>query len=98
MEEILWVQTPPCRLCVPRREYARRPGCIGCEKLRPARPARRKVSKAPARPRLSAGEAKRRAARAAELRTRGLSLGEIAAALALPRSTVQGILGRAARG
>lgn len=95
MEEIRWIETPPCRGCVPRPEFRRRYACLGCEKLRPEK-RRRKAARptAPAQRRYGPREA----ARICAMRAAGRSYGEIAAALSLPRSTVQGIAARAARG
>ncbi len=97
MEEIRWIETPPCRSCVPQPEFRRRYACLGCEKLRPRPEKRRRKADHPT------ASAQRRydpreAVRICAMRAAGRSYGEIAASLSLPRSTVQGIVARAARG
>lgn len=91
MEEVTWVTTPPCRLCVPRPEFRRRIGCMGCEKLRP-RPAHQTVRRR--RAALTVRQREKRDGQIALLRAQGLSYGEIAARLSMARSTVQSVLER----
>lgn len=93
MEEIRWIETPNCRSCVPRPEYRRRFACLGCERLRPKPPAGKKPACRPPKPaRRHPPEQK---GTILAMRERGCSYGRIAAALSLPRSTVQGIIFRA---
>lgn len=93
MEKIRWIETPPCRACVPRPEYCRRFACLGCEKLRLKPPTESKPAGGPSARLCRVGRERR--GRILALRARGVSYGAIARELSLPRSTVQGIVFRA---
>lgn len=101
MEEILWVTTPLCRDCVPRKEFAKRAGCVGCDRLRPSPVPRKSKAAHPKNAPLKKQNSVRfeeRNRSVLALRQEGCSLGKIAAELGLPRSTVQGIVARAEPG
>lgn len=92
MEEIRFIETPECARCRPQPEYRRRYACMGCEKLRPPAPERKKVPAAPAR-RKNPGVFRREAILA--MREAGYSYGRIAQETGIARSTVQGVILRA---
>ena len=87
MEEIRWITTPKCSLCKPEPCFERRFSCLGCDKLRrkpTIKPRRKPVKQA-----LKSSERKAREVEIVTLRAQGLSYGQIAERLNMPRSTVQ---------
>jgi ATP/maltotriose-dependent transcriptional regulator MalT len=92
MEEIRWITTPKCAQCKPEPCFERRFSCLGCDKLRqkPKIKARRK----PVKQALKGSERKTRDGEIITLRAQGLSYGQIAKRLNMPRSTVQCVVMR----
>lgn len=96
VEEIRWVETPPCGRCVPDAVRKVRPQCVGCTRLFAAAaetPAQK--NEANNYSRLRAFQQKKRDQKIIALKQTGLSLREIGLMLGMPRSTVNNALVRA---
>ena len=92
MEEISWITTPKCTQCKPELCFERRSSCLGCDKLQQKpkiKPRRKPVKQA-----LKSSERKTRDGEIVMLRAQGLSYGQIAEQLNMPRSTVQCVVMR----
>lgn len=92
MEEIVFVQTPKCRECTPKPCFAKRPPCIGCERLRPREEPCKKRKASGLKPADTGREVLYR--QMVLLRGQELSYAQIAARLNAPRSTVQAVISR----
>ena len=92
MEEIRWITTPKCSVCIPLHCFRRRYACLGCYKLCESKAV--KPYKKPVKETMNKNERLGRDSKIAVLRGQGLSYGQIAERLDMPRSTVQCAVGR----
>lgn len=98
MEQIRWITTPDCRFCKPDKTFCRRYACIGCSKLNRRAAVKKKAVLLEEKRNISAEQRLAREEMIGSLRAQGVSYGEIAKRMGLPRSTVQSISGRVSRG